>query len=52
MADLDRRGEHSATVLEQKGEVGGHRRSERECQSEDHVASGDSRPLLRSDVVP
>jgi hypothetical protein len=36
MADLDRRGEHRAAVLEQKGEVGGHRRREREDQSEDH----------------
>ena len=36
MADPDRRGEHRASVLEQKGDVGGQRRSEREDQSEDH----------------
>ena len=36
MADPDRRGEHRAAVLEQKGEVGRPRRSEREDQSEDH----------------
>jgi hypothetical protein len=29
-------GEHRAAVLEQEGEVGGHRRCEREDQSEDH----------------
>jgi hypothetical protein len=36
MADLDRRGEHRPAVLEQKGEVGRHRRSERKDQSEEH----------------
>ncbi len=36
MEDPDRRGEHRAAVFEQTGEVGGHRRSEREDQSEDH----------------
>jgi hypothetical protein len=36
MAGQDRRGEHRAALFEQKGEVGGHRRSEREGQSEDH----------------
>jgi hypothetical protein len=40
MADPDRRGEHRAAVFEQKGEVGGHRRGEREDQSGDH----DKRP--------
>ena len=40
MADLDRRGEHRAALLEQKGEVGGHRRSKRENQSEDHDKAG------------
>jgi hypothetical protein len=33
MAGQDRRGEHRAAVLEQEGEVGGHRRSERQEQS-------------------
>ena len=36
MADQDRRGEHRPAVFEQKREVGGHRRSKREDQSEDH----------------
>jgi hypothetical protein len=36
MTDPDRRREHRAAVFEQKGEVGGQRRSEREDQSEDH----------------
>ena len=36
MADPDRRGEHRAAVLEQKRDVGGQRRSDREDQSEDH----------------
>jgi hypothetical protein len=40
MADPDRRSQHRAAVLEQKGEVGGHRRGEREDQSRDH----DKRP--------
>jgi hypothetical protein len=35
-ANLDRRREHRAAMLEQKREVGRHRRSEREDQSEDH----------------
>jgi hypothetical protein len=40
MADLDRRGEHSAAVLEQKGEVGSRRRSEREDKSKGHDKPG------------
>lgn len=36
MADPDRRGEHRAAVLEQKGDVGAQRRSEAEDQSQDH----------------
>jgi hypothetical protein len=36
MADLDRRGDHRSALLEQKGEVRGHRRSKREYQSEEH----------------
>jgi hypothetical protein len=36
MASEDRRGEHRAAVFEQEGEVGGHRRGEREGQPEDH----------------
>jgi hypothetical protein len=36
MPDPDRRGEHRAAVFEQKGEVRGHRRGEREDQSRDH----------------
>ena len=36
MANQDRWREHRAAVLEQKGEVGGHRRGEREDQSRDH----------------
>jgi hypothetical protein len=40
MADVNRRGDHRAALLEQKGEIGGHRRSERENQSEDHDKAG------------
>jgi hypothetical protein len=47
MADPDRRGEHRATVFEQKGEVGGHRRSEGEDQSGDH----DKRPAKDAVLV-
>jgi hypothetical protein len=36
MADVDRRGDHRAALLEQKGEIRGHRRSKREDQSKDH----------------
>jgi hypothetical protein len=36
MADPDRRGEHRTALFEQKGEVRGNCRSEREDQSEDH----------------
>jgi len=36
MAGPDRRAEHRAAMLEQKGEVGGHRRTERKGQSENH----------------
>jgi len=36
IADPDRRCEDRAAVLQQEGEVGGQRRSEREEQSEDH----------------
>jgi hypothetical protein len=36
MAHVDRRGDHRAALFEQEGEIGGHRRSEREDQSEDH----------------
>jgi len=36
MADPDRWGEHRAAVLEQKGDVGGRRRTQREDQSQDH----------------
>jgi hypothetical protein len=48
MADPDRRGEHRPALLEQKGEVGGHRRSKREDQSEDH----DKRPAQTPDWLP
>ena len=40
MADLDRRGDHRAALLEQKGEVRRHGRSKRENQSEDHGKAG------------
>jgi hypothetical protein len=40
MADHDRWGEHCPAMLEQKGQVGGHRRSKRKDQSENH----DKRP--------
>ena len=40
MADLDRRGKHRPAVLEQKGEIGGHRRSDGEDQPEDHEKPG------------
>jgi hypothetical protein len=36
MSNLDRRGDHRAALLEQEGEVGGHRRSKREDQAGDH----------------
>jgi hypothetical protein len=39
MADLDRWGEHRAAVLEQEGEVGGHRRGDSEHQPGDHEPS-------------
>jgi hypothetical protein len=45
MAGPDWRGKHRAAVLEQEGEVGGHRRGEREDQSRDH----DKRPNAWSD---
>jgi hypothetical protein len=48
MADPDRRGEHGAAVLEQKGEVGGHRRCQREDQPEDH----DKGPAKTSSELP
>jgi hypothetical protein len=40
VADLDRRGEHRAAVLEQKGDVGAQRRRERQEQSHDHGSAG------------
>ncbi len=40
MAGLDRRGEHRATVLQQEGEVGGHRRSDGENQPDEHEKPG------------
>jgi hypothetical protein len=44
MAHEDRRRQHRAAMLEQKGQVGGQCRSEREKQSEDH----DRRPALHA----
>jgi hypothetical protein len=44
MADQDRRRLHRAAMLEQKSQVGGQRRSEREEQSEDY----DKRPALHA----
>jgi hypothetical protein len=44
MADQDRRGQHRAAMLEQKRQVGGQRRSEREKQSEDHDNGRPSTP--------
>jgi hypothetical protein len=36
MANLDGRSEHGSAMLQEKGQVGGHRRSKCEDQSEDH----------------
>jgi len=48
MPHLDRRGNHRAALFEQKREVGRHRRSKRENQSEDH----DKRPMVDPRWLP